>query len=828
MGAPGVEATERTEPGGNGFVGQALKRKEDPRLITGRATYVDDIVLSGMLYAAIVRSPEAHARIVSVDTSAAREQPGVVAVFTGEDMADLSAPCPMVWVPPGVEMRVPDHWPLARDKVGYVGQAVAVVLGEDRYGVVDAAEQVIVEYDPLPVVVDPEAALEDGATLVHDEYGTNKVFEWSLPGGDVEAAFRDAEVVVEKRIVNHRTAGAAIEPRGVVAEWREGRLTLYSSTQIPHICRVILSIQLGVSEDKIRVVAPEVGGGFGSKLQVYGEEVLACWCSRRVGRPVKWTATRSEEMLTTHHGRDQIDYVKIGAKRDGRVTGIHARIIQDCGAYHLIEGPVIPTFSACVISGCYDFPAVQTDIVGVFTNKFTTDAIRGAGRPEATHMIELTMDALAEELGMDPLELRRRNFIKEFPNERPHGFIYDSGDYDGTLDRCLEMLDLEGFRREQAELRERGVYRGVGFSTYVEICGLGPSRALGPDGWGMQGGYFESAQVRVHPTGSVTVYTGTSPHGQGHETGFAQIVADRLGVTPDVVDVIHGDTNTGPFGKNTYGSRSLAVGGEAIARAAHKVQEKARRIVAHKLEAAPEDIELADGRFQVRGAPGKGMTLADVANEAYIPGDLPEGMEPGLDEITFYDPPNFVWPFGAHACVTEVDPETGRVDIVRYIAVDDCGPAINPLLIDGQVHGGAVHAIGQALYEQVVYDEQGQLVTGTFVDYALPSAADVPHFETARTETPTPTNTLGVKGVGEAATIACSPAVVSSVLDALKPLGVTSLDMPLTPMRVWQAIQAARGQGKGPPATEQGRSVGEHGGGAAGSGPTAPEEGGAA
>ena len=827
MGVPGAEAAERTKRGGNGFVGRALKRKEDPRLITGRGTYTDDIVLPGMLYAAIVRSPEAHARITSIDTSAAKELPGVEAVFTGEDLSDLEAPCPMVFAPPGVEMRVPDHWPLARDKIGYVGQAVAVVVGRDKYGVVDAAEHVIVEYDPLPVVTDPEKALEDGAPIIHEEYGTNKVFEWSLPGGDVEAAFRDSDVVVEKRIVNHRTAGAAIEPRSVVADWREGKLTLWSSTQIPHICRVILSIQLGLSEDKIRVVAPEVGGAFGSKLQVYGEEVLACWLARRLGKPVKWTATRSEEMLATHHGRDQIDYIRIGAKRDGTVTGIHAKIIQDCGSYHLIEGPVIPTFSACVMGGCYKFDAIQTDIVGVFTNKFTTDAIRGAGRPEATHMIELTMDELAKELGMDPLELRRKNFIEEFPSERPHGFIYDSGNYHGTLDRCLEMLDLQAFRREQAELRDRGVYRGVGFSTYVEICGLGPSRALGPDGWGMQGGYFESGQVRVHPTGSVTVYTGTSPHGQGHETSFAQIVADRLGVSPDVVDVIHGDTNTGPFGKNTYGSRSIAVGGEAIARAAEKVQDKAKRIVAHKLEAAPEDIELSDGKFQVRGSPEKSMTLADVAGEAYIPADLPEGMEAGLDEMCFYDPENFVWPFGAHACISEVDVETGRVDIVRYIAVDDCGPAINPKLIDGQIHGGIVHAVGQVLYEQVVYDAEGQLVTGTFVDYALPSAADVPSFETDRTETPSPTNTLGVKGVGEAATIACSPAVVSSVIDALRPLGVTYIDMPLTPMRVWQAIEEAQGRGAGPSATEQGRELGEQGGGAAGSGPTAPAEGGA-
>jgi carbon-monoxide dehydrogenase large subunit len=586
-----------------------------------------------------------------------------------------------------------------------------------------------------------------------------------------------------------------------MAEWREGRLTLWSSTQIPHIARVVLSIQLGISEEKIRVVAPEVGGGFGSKLQVYGEEVLVAWCARRTGKPVKWTATRSDDMLTTHHGRDQIDYVRLGAMRDGTLTGIHVKVIQDCGSYHLIEGPVIPTFTSCVISGVYDFKAVQTDVVGVFTNKFTTDAIRGAGRPEATHLIEVCIDQLADELGMDRLELRRKNFIREFPNERPHGFVYDSGDYDGTLDRCLEMLDLEAFKREQAELRERGIYRGLGFSTYVEICGLGPSRALGPKGWGMQGGYFESAQVRVHPTGTATAYTGTSPHGQGLETSFAQIVGDRLGLDPEAVEVIHGDTNTGPFGKDTYGSRSLSVGGEAIARAADKVQAKAKAIVAHMLEAAPEDIEVAGGEFRVKGSPDKAMTMAEVATEAYIPYDLPEGMEPGLDEISFYDPENFVWPFGAHACITEVDLETGRVDIVRWIAVDDCGPAINPMLIEGQVHGGAVHAIGQALYEQIVYDDDGQLVTGTFVDYGLPTAAEVPLFETDRTETRSPSNSLGVKGVGEAATIAASPAIVNSVIDALRPLGITYLDMPLTPLRVWQAIQEA---GAGPAASSNG------------------------
>jgi carbon-monoxide dehydrogenase large subunit len=812
--------------GGNGFVGRAIRRKEDPRLITGRATYVDDLALPGMLWAAVVRSPEAHARILSIDTSEALQHPAVEAILTGDDLTDVVAPTPFFWAPEGVEVRVPEHWPLARGKVGYVGQAVALVVGTDRYAVVDAAEQVLVDYEPLPVVVDPEQALEEGSPLVHDEFGTNTVFEWSIGGGDVDAGLAEADVVVERRIVNHRIAGAAIEPRGVLAEYRADRLTLYSSTQIPHIARTVLSIQMGLSEDRIRVVAPEVGGGFGSKLQVYGEEVLMCAASKKLNRAVKWVATRSEDMATTHHGRDNIGYVRLGAKRDGTLTAIHAKVIQDCGSYHLIEGPVIPTFASCVITGCYRIPNVKCDVVGVFTNKFTTDAIRGAGRPEGIHMIEVSMDQLAHELGMDPVELRRRNFIpkEEFPAALPHGMVYDSGDYQGSLDKLLEHVDLEAFRREQAELRERGIYRGIGFSTYVEICGLAPSRVLGPPIWGMQGGYFESAVVRVHPTGSVTAYTGTSPHGQGHETGFAQIVADKLGVTPDVVELIHGDTNTGPYGKDTYGSRTLAVGGEAMARAADKVVDKAKRIVAHKLEAAPEDIEVADGQFRVRGVPDKGMALGEIAGEAYIPVDLPEGMEPGLDETAFYDPENFVWPFGAHACVVDVDPETGKVSIVRYVAVDDCGPAINPMLIDGQVHGGITHTIGQALYEQVVYDSDGQLVTGTFVDYALPTAHEVPAFETDRTETPSPVNSLGVKGVGEAGTIGATPAILNAAIDAMRPLGVDYMDIPLTPMRVWQRLQEAAGRGEGPRSLEHGRDAGSANEGP-GFGPTSPNGG---
>jgi carbon-monoxide dehydrogenase large subunit len=780
-------------------IGEAMRRKEDPRMITGRARYTEDINLPGMLHAVIVRSPEAHAAITSIDTSAAKERDGVVAVLTGEDMAgDFASPLAMVWAPPGVEMNTPDHWPLKRGEVKHVGDPVAVVVATSRHIAVDAAEDVIVEYEPKPVVVDPEAALEDGAPLVWEQFGTNKTHEWEVGGGDVDAGLADADVTVERRFVNHRTSGGAIEPRCSIAEFRGDKLTLYSTTQIPHIARFVLAGMLGIAEDRLRVVAPEVGGGFGSKLQVYGEEALVVALAKRLGRPVKWVETRSEHMTTSHHGRDQTNYVTLGAKRDGTLTALRVRTVADLGAYQLILTPFIPTLGFPVMGGCYKIPAIDIRITGVFTNKMCTDAIRGAGRPEATYWLELTMDRLADELGMDRLELRRKNFVskEEFPFETALGIVYDSGDYQGTLDKLLDHFDVDEFRAEQERLRGEGVYRGVGFSTYVEVCGLAPSRAVGPQGVGLQAAYYESANVRVTPTGSAMVYTGTSPHGQGHDTGFAQIAGDILGVDPQHVDVLHGDTDQGAWGWGTYGSRSLAVGGEAVARAARRVQEKAKRICASLLEAAPEDIELTDGKYQVRGSPDKSMTMAEIAGAAHIPpNELSADIEPGLEDSAFYDPENFVYPFGAHACVVEVDAETGRVDVVRYLAVDDCGPAINPMLIDGQIHGGVVHAIGQALYEQVVYDEDGQLVTGTFVDYALPTAAEIPAFETDRTETPSPVNSLGVKGVGEAGTIGATPAIAAAVLDALRPLGVTELDMPLTPMRVWQAIQAAGGGG---------------------------------
>jgi carbon-monoxide dehydrogenase large subunit len=789
-----MSVAEDAPTAGNGHVGRALRRKEDPRLITGRASYVDDISMTGQVWAAWVRSPEAHAKIVSIDTSAAKERPGVIAVYTNEDL-DMEAGLPMAWVPPGVEVKTPDHWVLAKDEVKHVGDPVALVIGEDRYGVVDAAEDVVVEYDPLPVVTDPLAALEDGSPLVHEHFGTNKSYEWSLGGGDLDAGFAEADVIIERTVVNHRIAGGAIEPRAVLADYRAGRLTVYSSTQVPHFLRLFLAILLGVSEDRVRAVAPEVGGGFGSKLNIYAEEVGCAWASMKLGRPVKWIETRSEGLMVTHHGRDQVDKVKIGAKRDGTLTAWHTTVIADLGGYHMLLTPLIPPLSAFVMCGVYNTPAVHTDVIGVMTNKFPTDAIRGAGRPEAAHLIEVMMDQLAAELGMDPLEVRRKNFIPAFENthETPIGVAYDSGDYNKTLDKLLEHIDPAQVRKEAEELRSKGIYRGIGFCTYTEICGNAPSRAVGPAAFGLQGGGWESAQVRVHGTGAVTLYTGTSPHGQGHETGFAQIVADKLGVDPQQVEVIHGDTDKGPFGLDTYGSRSLAVGGEAAVRAANKVADKAKAIVAHQLEADVNDIEVRDGKFIVRGSPEKGLSLADVAGAAYTTMDMPDGMDPGLDEVAFYDPENFVFPFGAHACVVDIDAETGKVTVVRYVAVDDCGPAINPMLIDGQVHGGIVHGLGQALYEQIHYDENGQLVTGTFADYALATAAEMPSFETDRTVTPSPVNSLGVKGVGEAGTIAASGTVTNAVIDALRPLGVTYMDMPLTPMRVWNAINEAKG-----------------------------------
>jgi aerobic carbon-monoxide dehydrogenase large subunit len=786
-----AETAETTRP-----IGRAMRRKEDPRLITGRGRYVDDIVLPGMLYAAIVRSTEAHAKLVSVDTHAARQRRGVRAVLAAGDL-DLQQPLPTLWRPPDVEMHVPEHWPLARDEVRHVGEAVAIVVGDDRYSVVDAAEAVAVEYDPRPAVVDPEAALENGSPLVHEHFGTNRVFELVIGEADMDAAFATADRVVERRVPNHRMAGASIEPRGVIADWRAGELTLWTSTQIPHLVRRLLSPQLGLHEDRIRVIAPDVGGAFGSKLNQYAEETMLAAAARSLGRPVKWIETRSENLAATTHGRGLTGYARIAAQRDGTIVALDVRLIADLGAYLQLFTPAMPALGAYAMSGCYRIEAVRTTIVGAFTDKVAIDSVRGAGRPEAAHLIETMIDQTAAELGLDRLELRRRNFIPkcEFPTRVATGFTYDSGDYEGTLDRLLEHLDLDELERARTELRGAGIYRGVGFSTYTEICGFGPSRPMGPHSAGFEAGFWESAVVRVHPSGDASVYTGTSAHGQGHETAFAQVVADRLGIEPELVEVLHGDTDEGPFGMGTYGSRSLTVGGTAAYRAAGKVADKARQIAAGLLDADPDEIEQANGEYRIVSSPESAVTHEDIARAAYIPERLPKGLEPGLEATAFYDPSDFVWPFGAHAAVVDVDGATGKVSLVRYIAVDDCGRVINPMLVEGQVHGGIAHGVGQALYEQVVYSDDGQLASGTFVTYGLATAAELPSFETDRTETPSPVSDLGVKGVGESATIGSSAAVLNAVVDALRPIGVTRIDMPLSPLRIWEAIeQAKRGQ----------------------------------
>ncbi len=769
------------------YVGERIPRVEDRRLITGRAHYVDDIVRPGMVYAAILRSIYAHARLKEIRVEAARQAPGVIAVFTGQDLRGKVGPIPVASRLP--DLKIPEHSVLAVEKVCYVGEPVAVVVATDRYRARDALDLIEVEYEPLEAVVDPEKALEEGAPVIHEGFGNNVAFTWELSGGDVERAFREADVVVSQRMVNQRLIPVAMEPRGVVAEYDagEGQLTVWTSTQIPHLLRTQLAAMLGLAENRVRVIAPEVGGGFGSKLNVYAEEALVGYLAMRLQRPVKWIETRRENFLATIHGRGQIAYVEAAVRRDGTVLGLRYRIIQDVGAYHQLLTPAIPTLTGLMATGPYKIPNLRVQVTGAFTNKMATDAYRGAGRPEATYFLERMMDLIAAELGMDPVQVRLRNFPQpeEFPFPTASGLLYDSGNYPQALQRAVEMIGYEKLRQEQQALRQQGRYLGIGISTYVEICALGPSPALPAGGW-------ESATVRVEPTGKVTVLTGASPHGQGQETSFAQIVADELGVDLSDVRVIHGDTAIVQYGIGTFGSRATAVGGTALYGALQKVKEKATRLAAHLLgEENVANVEFAEGKFFVKDHPERTMTFSEVAQAAYLAKSLPSGMEPGLEATSFFEPSNFTFPFGAHIAVVEVDPETGEVQFRRYVAVDDCGRAINPMLVDGQVHGGIVQALGQALLEEAIYDESGQLVTGELTDYAIPKATDVPWFEADRTETPSPVNPLGVKGVGEAGTIAATPAIVNAVMDALSPFGIRHLDMPLKPEKIWRAIRKA-------------------------------------
>jgi carbon-monoxide dehydrogenase large subunit len=780
-------------------IGRARRRKEDQRLITGQTRWTDNITLPGMLHLAILRSPYAHARITRIDVSAARRQPNVVAAFSGADL-DNQGTLACAW-PVTEDMVAPTYLPMAVDEVRHVGEPVAVVVARDKASAVDALEAIDVEYEPLPVVLDLEAALQPDSPLVHASAGTNKCYHWVFDsaeagtGGSVADA--EAEVTITRRYVQQRLIPAFMEPRSVIVDPSGGEWTVYSATQIPHIVRFLLAATTGTPEHKIRVIAPDVGGGFGGKLAVTPEEWIAFAVSTKVGRPVKYTETRSESLLSAHHGRDVIQDITLTARRDGTVTGLHVKLIANMGAYLGIVTPGVPLLGAFMYNAIYKIPAYRFECTGVFTNTTKTDAYRGAGRPEATYAIERVMDELAAELGLDPIEVRRRNWIKhdEFPYTTVAGLVYDSGNYEAATDKALALFGYDELRAEQAARRAANdpVQLGIGISTYTEMCGLAPSRTLGALRYGAGG--WESVSIRVLPTGKVEVISGSTPHGQGHDTAWSQIVADQLGVPFEDVTVLHGDTRIAVKGMDTYGSRSLAVGGVAMVQAAEKVREKARRVAAHLLECSADDLEWSGGAFRVKGNPDQARTIPEIALAVFAAHDLPDGVEPSLDSEATYDPSTFSYPHGTHLCAVEVDTETGRVTIRRYVCVDDVGRVINPLIVEGQIHGGVAQGIAQALYEDAVYDESGNLVTGSFAEYLLPSAADLPSIVADRTETPATTHPLGVKGVGEAGTIAATPAVVNAVVDALRPRGVTDIPMPLTPERVWRA---ANGVGPNP------------------------------
>ncbi|HEU4526747.1 MAG TPA: molybdopterin cofactor-binding domain-containing protein [Actinomycetota bacterium] len=776
------------------YVGSTVLRKEDPELLTGQASYVDNQTMPGMLWMALVRPPYVHARITSIDTSAATAMPGVVGVYTAEDL-DLGA-LPFVW-PITEDIKVPVHYPLAKDKIRFHGDAVAVVVAETRGQARDAAEAVHAEVEELAAVTDPEAAMAEGAPILHEELGTNVTVHWSHGGGGDQSVFESAPVIVEERYSQPRLIPNAIEARGCLAYGvpAMGEYTLISSTQIPHIVRATLGGAVGIAESKLRIVAPDVGGGFGSKLNVYAEEALALATAKATGRPVKWIEDRHENYVATIHGRGVIHDCTLAGTEDGQILGLKFVEIADMGAYYQLLTPGIPELGGWVYMGPYDPKAYWYEFTGVVTNATPTDAYRGAGRPEATYVLERLVDAYARRIGMDPAEVRRKNLVPKFTEARPaiSGLNVDSGDYHATFDRALEMVGYEDLRREQAERRDRGDVKqlGIGLCTYIEMCGLAPSNILGALRYAAGG--WDACTVQVTWTGKVVLKIGTSPHGQGHVTTWAQIAADALGVPIEDVEVLHGDTAVAPLGMDTYGSRSVSVGATALYLALEKIKEKARTLAAHELEAAEDDLEFANGAYTVKGAPDRARTITDLAATSWQAHSIPEGFEPNLEATAVFDPPNFTWPGGAHICVSEVDTETGAVEILRYVAVDDCGTVINPMIVEGQLHGGIAQGIAEALFEEAIYDEHGNLITSSMSQYLVPAATEIPTMELDRTETPSTTNPLGVKGIGEAGTIAAPPAVVNSVVDALAHLGVTDVGKPATPERVWGAIQRAKG-----------------------------------
>ena len=784
-------------------MGQPIKRVEDKKFITGKGRYTDDIVLPRMSFAVVVRSPHAHAEIKGIDASAATAAEGVIAVLDGEQMAaDGVGGLPAGWqvdFKNGDTMLEPPHPPLAVGKVRHVGDAVVVVVAETREQAKDAAELVKVDYKPLDAVVDVVEAAKSGAPQVHKDVPNNIPFDWEL--GDKEAADKAiaaAAHVTSLEYANQRLIPNAIEPRCAIGDYDDTRdhYTLYTSSQNPHVIRLLMSaFVMGIPEHKVRVVSPDVGGGFGSKIFHYAEEVIAMWSSKRICRPVKWTAERSESFVTDAHGRDHFTRAEMGFDSDGNVVGLRIDTHANMGAYFSTFGPCVPTYLyGTLMQGLYTTPAVHVNVTAVFTNTVPVDALRGAGRPEATYCVERLMDHAAHELGKDPAELRRQNLIPAFDGVEQPGYetqvalVYDSGNYEAVLDKAIENAGYTDLRKEQEAVRAEGRLMGIGLSTYIEACGIAPSAVVGS--LGARAGLYESGTVRVQPTGKVSVFTGSHSQGQGHDTTFSQLVSDSLGIAMDDIEIIHGDTDKVPFGMGTYGSRSLAVGGMAINLSLEKVKEKGAKIAAHLLEASADDLEFADAAWTVKGT-DKSVGFGDVALTAYVPHNYPEGLEPGLEFTSFYDPANFTFPYGAHIAVVEICPDTGKVQLKRYVAVDDVGNVVNPMIVDGQLHGGITHGVGQALLEGALYDTSGQLTNGSYMDYAMPRADDVPRFETDRTVTPCPHNTLGVKGVGEAGTIGSTAAVVNAVVDALWHLGVRDLQMPLTPQRVWQAIQDA-------------------------------------
>ncbi len=783
------------------LIGASVKRKEDYRFLTGAGQYTDDIVLPQQTYGIFVRSPHAHARLGNIDIEAARGAPGVVAVFTGADLAAAQVgglPCGwLIHSTDGSPMREPPHPVLAVGKVRHVGDPVALVIAETAKAAKDAAELVTVDYDLLPAVADTAHAADAGQPAVHDEVPDNVCYTWGH--GDkaaTDAAFAQAAHVTTLDIVNNRLVPNAIEPRAVNASYsrQDDSYTVYVANQNPHVERLLMAaFVLSLPESKLRIVAPDVGGGFGSKIFLYGEDVALTWASKRIGRPVKWTAERSESFVSDAHGRDHVTKAELALDRDGHFLAMRVHTTANMGAYLSTFASSVPTILyATLLAGQYATPAIYAEVKAVFTNTVPVDAYRGAGRPEATYVVERLVETAARELGMDPAEIRRRNFIRSFPYATPVGLTYDTGDYETCLARAIELADVAGFAQRREASKQNGKLRGLGYSCYIEACGLAPSKIAGA--LGARAGLFEAGEVRVHPTGTVTVFTGSHSHGQGHETTFAQVVADRLGLGIDSVEIVHGDTGRIPFGMGTYGSRSIAVGGTAIMKALDKIEAKAKKIAAHLLEASATDIEFANGVFRVAGT-DRTKTFAEVSLAAYVPHNYPlEELEPGLDENAFYDPSNFTYPAGAYLCEVEVDPDTGETRIERFTAVDDFGNVINPMIVEGQVHGGLGQGIGQALLERCVYDpDTGQLLSGSYMDYAMPRASDLPEFTVETSKgTPCTHNPLGVKGCGEAGAIGSPPAVINAIVDALAPLGVKDIQMPATPHRVWSAIQAAQ------------------------------------